>query len=183
MKIVIALTGGSGAPYFTALLERLQPTSAEVEVVSSATGRQVLQHETGKTWKEVTEGLVVHSERNMGASIASGSNRTDAMVVVPCSMSTLAEISLGTSSHLIHRAASVQLKERRPLILVPRESPYSLIHLQAMTRVTEAGGMILPASPGFYHHPKSVDDLVKNIVDRILDQIGCSDKTIERWGS
>jgi len=181
MKVVLALTGASGAIYFVRLLERLTKMDVQVECVSSSTGRFVLEHETGRAWQEVTEGIVCHDEQNMAASISSGSSPTDALVIVPCSMSSLGQIAHGISENLIHRAAAVQLKERRKLIVVPREAPYSLIHLKAMTLLTESGTLILPASPGFYHKPKTIMEVVDGVVDRILDHIQCPDNDVKRW--
>ena len=183
MKAVIALTGASGAVYFLKLLDRLRHSTVQLEAVSSSNGRKVLLHETGRTWEQVTSDLVTYDEDEMASRISSGSSPTDAFVIVPCSMSTLSHIAYGISQNLIQRAGAVQLKERRKLIVVPRESPYSLVHLKAMTALTEAGGIILPASPGFYHHPETIEDLVNSVVDRILDSIAIPDARIKRWQS
>jgi len=181
MTHILALTGASGAPYFLRTLERLNAQGITVELISSKTGRQVLQHETGRSWEEVSSGYHVYDENDFAARIASGSSPVQSMTIVPCSMSTLAHIAGGLSANLIHRTASVQLKERRPLIVVPRESPYSLIHLKTMTTLTEAGGIVLPASPGFYHEPKTIEALVDSVVDRILDHMHCPDGEMRRW--
>jgi len=181
MKVVCALTGASGAIYFIRLLQRLMKSQTKIECVSSENGRLVLEHETGKGWSEITNGITCHGETNMAARISSGSSPVDAMVIVPCSMSSLSQIAYGVSGNLIHRAAAVQLKERRRLIVVPREAPYSLIHLKAMTSLTEAGAMVLPASPGFYHQPETIEDVVDGVVDRILDHIQCPDSHVQRW--
>ncbi|PIE90090.1 MAG: hypothetical protein CR997_08175 [Acidobacteria bacterium] len=183
MRMVLALTGASGAIYFQRCLERLRNSDLSLELISSSHGRSVLEYETGKTWDDLSAGLTVHEETNMAASVSSGSTPTYAMIVVPCSMSSLCQIASGISENLIHRVAAVQLKERRKLILVPRETPYSLIHLRAMTALTEAGALILPASPGFYHRPACVEEVVDGVVDRILDHIGLPDTKIKRWQS
>ena len=123
----------------------------------------------------------LHTNKNIGASIASGSFQLDAMVVVPCSMNTMASIAHGLAGNLITRAAAVQLKERRKLILVPRETPLSLLNLRAMTTACEAGALILPAMPSYYHNPKSVTDLVDTVVDRVIDHLDLDDPDVKRW--
>jgi 4-hydroxy-3-polyprenylbenzoate decarboxylase len=136
-----------------------------------------LKRSTGGNWKTVE----LFDDADRGARPASGSARTAGMVVCPCSMGTLAAIAHGTSRSLVERAADVTLKERRPLILVPRESPYSLVHLRNMVAVTEAGALVLPASPGFYHRPKQVEQLVDFVVQRVLDQLGVEAELVSRW--
>ena len=127
--------------------------------------------------------LVVWNHQNLTAGIASGSFRTAGMVIVPCSMSTLSAVAHGQGLNLIHRAADVHLKERRKLILVPRETPLSLVALENMTAVTRAGAIVLPAMPGFYHQPRSIDDLIDFVVSRICDQLGVENLLINRWGN
>lgn len=126
--------------------------------------------------------FVYHHHQDMEAPIASGSFRTEGMVIIPCSMGTIGRIACGVSTGLIDRAADVCLKERRKLLLVPRETPYSEIHLQNMLRLTQAGAVVLPASPGYYSHPKSVDDLVNFVVARVLDHLGLETDLVKRWG-
>ncbi|CAM2064912.1 Flavin prenyltransferase UbiX [Sulfidibacter corallicola] len=182
-KIALALTGASGAPYFLRCLERLRGRDdVELHLVASEGGKRVLHDELGMKWSEVeTRGCIVHPLKNIGASIASGSFGLEALVVVPCSMSTLSAISVGLAENLVHRAAAVQLKESRRLILVPRETPLSLINLRAMVTLREAGAVIMPASPGFYQQPETVTDLVDTVVDRIIDHLQLADETIFRW--
>jgi flavin prenyltransferase len=176
--VVVALTGASGAPYAVRLLRALNDARVPVRLIVSRTGWRLLQEElaisdeatlrahTGD-WSDV----IMYRDDDRGATPASGSAPSRGMVVCPCSMGTLASIAQGTTRSLIERAADVVLKERRKLILVPRETPYSAIHLENMLRVTRAGAIVLPASPGFYHRPGSVADLVDFIVGRILSQL------------
>lgn len=183
-RIAIALTGASGAPYFLRLCERLaDDNEVELHLMASEAGSRVLRDESGIAWKSFqVAGAQKHSARDIGATLASGSFLLDALVICPCSVSTLSAVAYGFTENLIHRAASVQLKEGRSLLLVVREMPLSLIHLRAMTAVTEAGARVLPASPHFYHRPQSVLDVVDTVVDRVLDQLGRRDRQIKRWG-
>ena len=193
MRWVVGLCGASGARYGIALLHALVEAKQEVDLVVSRGGARVL---------EVEEGIRVDPERpdpaallpgcggsvrghalsDVAAPFSSGTHPTAGMVVVPCSMGTLARIATGVSSNLLERAADVMLKERRKLILVPRETPLSLIHLRNMVAVTEAGAVVLPAAPGFYLAPRSVDDLVAHVVTKILDQMGVAGGAGRRWG-
>ncbi|MCB1053411.1 MAG: UbiX family flavin prenyltransferase [Acidobacteria bacterium] len=178
------MTGASGAPYFLRLLERLQQLEPRPEVSFSLSdaARRVLSDEMGQKAQDLEfPGFEQVPVKDIGARVASGSSLNAGMVIVPCSMSTLCAIAYGITENLIHRAASVQLKEGRRLIVVPRETPLSLIHLRAMVQLKEAGATILPAMPGFYHQPESVMDLVDSVVDRILDQLGLPDAKIQRW--
>ena len=188
--VTLAMTGASGAPYAVRLLETLNAARVPVRLVISKTGWRLLREEldidseaalrarTGD-WSEV----ILYSDEDRGATPASGSAASRGMVICPCSMGTLASIAQGTTRSLIERAADVVLKERRRLILVPRETPYSMIHLENMLRLTRAGALILPASPGFYHRPERVEELVDFIVGRILSQLGLEHTIGPRWQS
>ncbi len=184
MRITVAITGASGAIYAHHLLLALEASRevSKVYVVMSKSGEQVWSHELPDTPLPTNSELIeVLSNDSFFESIASGSNCADAMVIAPCSMGTLGRIASGVSSTLLERAADVQLKERMPLIVVPRESPLSLIHLQNMTALCQAGATILPASPSFYSHPKSLDDVVLTTVERVLDKIGVKNNKNYRW--
>lgn len=182
MKIVVAITGASGVIYGKRLLEVLQETGHETHVVVSAHGWEVLRHECGLGREEI-KGLatVLHEAENVGASIASGSFLTDAMVVVPCSMKTLGSIAAGIAENLVVRAADVMLKEGRKLVLVPRETPLSAIHLENMLRLAKLGVRILPASPGFYHCPSDLSAVVDMMVGKICDSLGVEHQLFPRW--
>ncbi|GIW52539.1 MAG: flavin prenyltransferase UbiX [Gemmatimonadales bacterium] len=186
---VLAITGASGAPYGVRLLEVLARQKVPLYLIISGHGWRLLEMEagisseqelrrvTGGDWSSVT----VFDDADRGAVPASGSAATAGMVICPCSMGTVAAIAHGTSRSLIERAADVTLKERRPLILVPRESPLSLVHLRNLIAVTEAGATVLPAAPGFYHRPTSVDQLVDFVVQRVIDHMGVSVELVPRW--
>lgn len=183
-RIALALTGASGAIYFLRLLERLEAhPEVELELVASDGGKRVLWEESKIRWRDIIEPrrLPVHAEKDIGATLASGSNRLDHLVIVPASMNTVAMIAHGMAGNLIHRAAAVQLKERRGLIVVPRETPLSLINLRAMTTLAEAGALVMPAMPGFYQNPESVQELADTVVDRIIDHLGVDDSDVKRW--
>lgn len=187
--VVVALTGASGAPYGVRLLEVLARNQVPVWLILSSHGMRLLQAEcglgslealraaTGGDWRTVTS----FPDDDRGALPASGSQRTHGMVVCPCSMGTVAAIASGTSRSLVERAADVTLKERRRLVLVPRETPLSLVHLRNLVTVTEAGAVVIPAAPGFYHRPASVAELVDFIVQRVLDQLGIDIEIARRW--
>ena len=189
--IVFAITGASVAPYAVRLLEQLLAAERRVSLIVSSYGMRLLETEAGidsmdalrKATGEKSWGKLVTTFTNddRGAAPASGSAITAGMVICPCSMGTLSAISVGASRSLIERAADVTLKERRKLILVPRETPLSAIHLGNMLRLARAGAVILPASPGFYHRPKQVLDLVDFVVARILDHLGVEQKLVKRW--
>lgn len=179
MRLVVAVTGASGAIYLQRLLHYLDRPEHELHLVFSAYGKQVVQEELGEL--KLPANATEHSDRSMNAPFASGSAKFDAMVVAPCSMGTLGRIAQGTSTSLILRAADVFLKERRKLILVPRETPWGLIHLRNATLAHEAGAVILPASPSFYSHPKSLEELADTVVWRILDQLGIDAPNACRW--
>jgi len=182
LRIVIAVTGASGAIYPLRLLERLRRSGAEIHLILSRAGEKTLFFETGRKAAEI-KSLADHcwAPEDISAPLASGSFRTDGMVVAPCSIHTLSAIAWGITSNLIVRAADVTLKERRRLILMVRESPFHLGHLRAMTAVAEMGGIIAPPIPGFYNTPSTVEDLVDSSVDRILDLLGLPDENVRRW--
>ncbi len=191
--LVVAMTGASGAPYAIRLIEVLCRLGRTIHFSLSKSAAQVLREETGRLadleqfdagiFGDLSPGRIVyHHYQNFMAGIASGSFPTAGMVIVPCSMSTIGAIASGMSTNLITRAADVHIKERRKLILVPRETPLSLIHLENLLKVTQAGAVVLPAMPGWYHRPRRLDDLVDFIVARICDQLGIPNSLIRRWG-
>jgi 4-hydroxy-3-polyprenylbenzoate decarboxylase len=178
----VALTGASGAVYGVRLLEVLKKTEIETHVIVTSAAAANLKIEksmtTGDILKLCTE---IYDENDVGASIASGSFVTEGMAIVPCSMHTLAGVAHGISDNLVLRAADVCLKERRKLILVPRETPLNLIHLRNMTTAAEAGAIMLPAMPGFYHQPQNIEDLVNFVVGKVLDSLGVEHRLFRRW--
>ena len=193
LPIVLAMTGASGAPYAVDLLRCLTRSGLTVHLTISPSGAQVLREELGidvslnrfklSAFGDLGPGRVVyHHHADFSAGIASGSFLTGGMVVAPCSMSTLAAIAHGITTNLVTRAADVHLKERRKLILVPRETPLSLVHIENMASVTRAGAVVLPAMPGWYHKPTSLDDLIRFLVSRICDQLGVANSLTDRWG-
>ncbi len=187
--VVLAITGASGAPYAVRLLEVLARHRVPVWLIVSSHGWRLLGTEagladeaalraaTGGDWSSIT----TYADTDRGARPASGSARSAGMVICPCSMGTVAAVAHGTSRSLVERAADVALKERRKLILVPRETPLSLVHLRNLTAVTEAGAVVLPAAPGFYHRPAGIPDLVDFVVQRILDQLDLGLDIAPRW--
>ncbi|AQW30772.1 UbiX family flavin prenyltransferase [Ralstonia syzygii subsp. celebesensis] len=185
-RIIVAITGASGAIYGVRLLQVLQglrdSAGVESHLLMSPAGLMNVQHELHMTREEV-EALahVVHNVRDIGATIASGSFAAESMVVAPCSMKTLAAIAHGLSDNLIARAADVTLKERRRLILMVRETPLNLAHLRNMTAVTEMGGIVFPPVPGFYQRPKTIDDLVDHTIGRVLDLLGLPQTLAASW--
>lgn len=189
LPIVLAVTGASGAPYAVRLLDVLARARVPVELIISSHGWRLLETESGivddKGLRAATGGdwstITVYPDNDRGARPASGSHRTAGMVICPCSMGTVSAIAQGSSRSLVERAADVTLKERRKLILVPRETPFSLIHLRNLTAVTEAGAVVIPAAPGFYHRPTSIDQLVDFMVQRIVDQLGLDIALTPRW--
>ena len=182
-RIVVGITGASGAPYAARLLtffrEHAEELELDVHVVFSKIGRVVWNDEVGVDPGEY--GFPIYKPGDMTAPFASGSARFDALVVVPCSAGTVGRIASGVSSNLIGRAADVMLKERKKLLLVVREMPYSLIMLRAMATVTEAGGLVLPASPSFYSAPQNRIELLDTVTARILDQLGVDNDLVTRW--
>lgn len=182
MKIIVGITGASGAIYAYALIRALHQLHVETIVVCTEMGEKVLQYECGVTLKEIKQYATVENNKNLFASIASGSCITDGMVIIPCSMNTLGAIANGVGDTLLSRTASVALKESRKLIVVPRESPITLIHIRNMQLLAEAGAMIMPASPGFYHKPTEIWELTNFMVARVLDAFGLDHQLLPRWG-
>jgi 4-hydroxy-3-polyprenylbenzoate decarboxylase len=195
--VTLALTGASGLPYALRLLECLLAAGCRVYVLASQVAHVVAKQEMDLTlparaqelqgfleerYRPQPGQLRVFGREEWFAPVASGSNPPDAMVVCPCTMGTLAAIAAGLADNLIERAADVAIKEGRRLILVPRETPFSAIHLENMLKLARLGVVILPANPGFYHHPKSVQDLVDFVVARVLDQLGVPHQLMPRWG-
>jgi flavin prenyltransferase len=189
--IVVAITGASGAPYAVRLLECLVTAQRDVQLIVSSHGFRLLKTETdidsidalrdhvgSKLWDKHVR---YYDDNDRGAAPASGSSLNAGMVICPCSMGTVSAIATGSSRSLIERAADVALKERRPLILVPRETPLSAIHLENMLTVTRAGAVIMPAAPGFYHRPEKIVDLVNFMVARVMDHLGVPQKIAPRW--
>jgi 4-hydroxy-3-polyprenylbenzoate decarboxylase len=182
-RIVVGITGATGAVYGVRLLARLHGVAGvETHLVVSDAASLTLHQEVGMQRREV-EALahVVHKNREIGASIASGSFQTDGMVIAPCSMKTLAAVAHGLADNLVARAADVILKERRRLVLMVRETPLNLAHLRNMTAVTEMGGIIFPPLPSFYHRPASIDEMVDHTLDRVLDLLGIENVAAPRW--
>jgi flavin prenyltransferase len=180
MKLVVAATGASGAIYLQRLLAQIDCASHEVHLVLSAHAREVAKQELDDL--KIPSEVLRHSGGDMNVPFVSGSSRFDAMVIVPCSMATLGRIASGCSDSVLLRAADVFLKERRKLILVPRETPWNLIHARNVVTLLEAGAIVLPAIPSFYSRPNSVTAIVDTVVWRILDQIGLPSSRAYRWG-
>lgn len=198
-RYIVGISGASGAPYVRRVLQVLANSDHQLDLVVTQSGAKVLEVEegvnlTGDVGADLGElsrwlnydmtkrdGFQWHHAANVAADIASGSCHVDAMLVAPCSGGTLARIANGMSQSLLERAADVTLKERRRLILMTRETPLSLIHLRNMTSVTEAGAIVLPASPGFYHHPDTIDDLIDMIAGRILYHLGLESDLLQVW--
>ena len=182
-RFVVAVTGASGMIYARELLAYFAGRpDLELHAVISSAGEQVLALELGLKPRDLAPGAIWHGVDDFTAPLASGSFRARAMVVIPCTMGTLGAIAQGVGRNLIHRAAEVFLKERRPLILVVRETPLSLIHLKNLTRAAAAGATIFPACPGFYHRPQNLDDLARQFAGRILDHLGLEHQMCRRWG-
>ena len=198
-RYIVGISGASGAPYARRVMQALCATDHVLDLVITQSGRKVIEVEErvvlGESdasaisalsdWVECDlssrDGFTLHDWRNVGADIASGSCAVDGMAVVPCSGGTMARIAHGVSHGLLERAADVCLKERRKLVLVPRETPLSLIHLRNMTAATEAGAIVLPGSPGFYHRPQSVQDLVDMVAGRIMHHLGVESDFMRAW--
>ncbi|MBI1174837.1 MAG: UbiX family flavin prenyltransferase [Sideroxydans sp.] len=195
--ITLALTGASGMPYGMRLLECLLHSGVHVQLVYSQAAQIVSKQELELTLPSrpqdaekmlherigtINGELRVYGRDDWYAPMASGSNPGDAMVICPCTMGTLGKVAGGISDDLITRAADVMLKEKRPLLLVPREMPFSAIHLENMLKLSHAGAVIMPPNPGFYYHPQTVQDLVDFVVARILDHLGVAHKLVKKWG-
>lgn len=180
LKILVAITGASGALYAQRLLDNLNPTQHEIHVVMSNYARQVIATELPEGLR-LPAGARTHSLKSMNAPFASGSNPPDVMVVIPCTMGTLGRIAHGYSEDVLLRAADVVLKEKKKLILVPRETPLSLVHVKNFELLLLAGATILPANPSFYAGPKTIGELVDTVVSRVLDHLGVANQLAPRW--
>jgi len=192
-RLIIAITGASGVVYSIRLLETLAQLEYEVHLTISESGVRTLWEEMqikvdlnnfqiASLIQRSCDKIIYHHQSDIAAAIASGSFRTEGMGIVPCSMGTLGSIATGISRNLVHRAADVCIKERRKLVLVVRETPLSTIHLENMLKLSQVGAVILPAAPGFYHLPKTLDDQVNFIVTKLLDQFEIDTNLIKRWG-
>ncbi len=191
-RLVVAMTGASGAPYGLCLLHEVLRQGHEVHLLVTEAGWRVLKeeqqweiHQREKIFydrfKDLPGELIYHPIKDIGASIASGSFLCDAMVVIPCSMGTLGKIAHGLSTNLLERTADVMLKERRPLILVPRETPLSQIHLENMLKLSRCGVSIVPAMPAFYHQPKNIEEMIGFVAGKVLDLLGIDHDLFQRW--
>lgn len=192
MRILLAITGASGSIYGLRLLEELLRGGHAVTLVVSESGLEVCRYETGvelndaaglkQRWGVADATLTIRAASDLWAPEASGSAAAEAMVIAPCSMGTVGRIAAGISANLIERAADVMVKENRPLLLLPRETPFSAIHLENLLKLSRCGARIIPAMPGFYHKPQSLDDLVDFVVGKLLDQLGLAHGLVKRWG-
>lgn len=180
MRIVVAITGASGVLYAQRLLDSLDPREHEVHVVLSSYAQVVIAEEL-PSGLQLKKGVSTHSLKSMNAPFASGSNAPDAMVVIPCSMGTLGRIAHGYSEDVLLRAADVVLKEKKKLVLVPRETPLNLVHIKNFELLALAGATILPANPSFYTQPKTIEQVVDTVVARVLDHIGIPNHLVPRW--
>jgi len=182
MNILVCITGASGSIYGVRLIEELKKTNHTLHLILSDSGKEILTFETGKTVEDLKKKIDYYYENNdLFAAPASGSFQLDAMIILPCSMKTLSAIAHGYGDTLISRAATCRLKEEKPLILVPRETPIDLTGLRNMVQAREAGATILPAMPGFYHKPTTIDDMVKFIVGKIFDQLSMKHALYKPW--
>lgn len=187
-RYIVGITGASGSIYGIRLIEELLKSSKEVHLIVTDPGKKVMNYETGYTFELLMKHLeefggkiTIHDVDDLFAATASGSFRTDGMVIVPCSMSTVGELANGMSKNLLGRSADVCLKERRRLIIVPRETPLNTIHLKNMLSLSEAGAIILPAMPGFYHKPETVEAMVDFVVGKVMDSLGIENDLFKRW--
>lgn len=182
-EVVVGISGASGAIYGKRLVQVLTQKNIPVRLVVTNAGEITLKHECNTTKEELAEetGALLENDKNIGAKSASGSANIDAVVLCPCSGTTLGKLGAGIGDNLITRSAIVALKERRKLILVPREAPYATVHLENMHKLSQWGAIVIPASPGFYNHPQSIDDMVDFVVARILDHIGVEHVLGTRW--
>jgi 4-hydroxy-3-polyprenylbenzoate decarboxylase len=181
MRILVAITGASGLLYAQRLLDNLDSREHEIHVVLSNYAQTVIKQELPEGLR-LPEGARSHNLKSMNAPFASGSNPVDAMVIIPCTMGTLGRIAHGFSEDVLLRAADVTLKERKKLILVPRETPLSLVHVRNFELLLLAGAIILPANPSFYHRPKTIEEVIDTVVARVLDHLGIAHKLGPRWG-
>ena len=181
-RLIVGVTGATGAIFGIRLLEALRAASVESHLIISKWGLQTIEHETSYTLQQVRDlAAVCYEQANMGAAVSSGSFLTEGMVIAPCSMRTLGAIAHGTGDHLVHRAADVILKERRKLVLLVRETPLSEVHIENMLKLARMGVTIMPPVPAFYNQPRTLDDMVDHIVARMLDQFGISADFAKRW--
>ena len=185
-KIVVGITGASGSIYAKRLIEELASKGYLVHVIATDKGKQVFKYELSldlKQWiQELNQPTVkLEDNQNLFAGVASGSHGFDAVIVMPCSMGTLAEISHGLSRNLLCRAADVALKEGRKLIIVPRETPFNTIHLENMCHLSKVGATIIPAMPGFYHHPQTLEDLVNFVVGKVISYLNINHNLFKKW--
>ena len=182
MRIVVGITGASGAVFGIRALQVLRALDIETHLILSKWARSTIAHETSMPLEELEKlASAVHHPDNQAAPVSSGSFKTDGMIIAPCSMRTLAAIRAGFGDNHICRAADVHLKERRKLVLLPRESPFSQIHLENMLALSRMGAVIFPPIPAFYNHPQNVDELIHHIVGRVLDQFGLDTPGLGRW--
>ena len=187
-KIVVGITGASGSIYAKRMIEVLVEQGILVHVIATDTGKKVFDYELSlnlENWitemQQQYSNVKLEDNHNLFAGVASGSYGFDAVIILPCSMGTMAEISHGLSSNLLCRAADVALKESRPLIIVPRETPLNTIHLENMCRLSKVGATIIPAMPGFYHHPQTMDDLINFVVGKILSYLKIKHELFKKW--
>ena len=182
-EVVVGISGASGAIYGLRLVETLLRAGKTVRLVVTNSGRITLQHECDTTPEDMAEheGVILEDAKNVGAKSASGSAPIEAVVICPCSGTTIGKLAAGISDNLVTRSAIVAMKERRKLIIVPREAPYATVHLENMTKLSSWDTIIIPASPGFYQHPKTIDDMVDFVVSRILDHLDVDNSLINRW--
>lgn len=181
-KLIVGITGSTGTVLGVRLLEILSSTNVETHLVISKWGHQTLEHESSYTYDQVISMAdVCYGPGDMGAAVSSGSFRTEGMVIIPCSMSSLASIASGQGTHLVHRAADVIMKEQRKLVLVAREMPLNQIHLENMLKLSKMGVNIVPPMMAFYNHPASIQDMVDHVVMRVLDQFNITVDTVPRW--
>ncbi len=183
MKLIVAVTGASGIVYALRFMKALKDQDIETHLTVTDSAKSVAAHEIGDIKQLTSLATHLYSPDDMLAGIASGSYPVDGMIIVPSSMKTIAALANGFADNLVTRAADVQLKERRPLIVVPRETPLHAVHLENMAKLSRLGATILPAMPGFYHKPETIDDLVDFIAGKILDQLGIEHSLFTRWGS
>jgi len=189
-KYIVGITGASGSIYGIRLIEELLKAGNEVHIIITDSGKKVMKYETDydtdsllNRFKDSSSNIKVYDVENLFAPTASGSFKTDGMIIMPCSMSTLGEISNGVSKNLLGRSSDVCLKEKRKLIIVPRETPFNTIHLKNMINLSEAGAIILPAMPGFYHIPKSLEDIINFVVGKVLDALDIENNLFQKWGN
>jgi 4-hydroxy-3-polyprenylbenzoate decarboxylase len=184
MRFIVAMTGATGSIYGVRLLEELKKNQVETHLIMTRWAGRVLAAETGYTIQDLAKYVsCIYDSDDLGAAISSGSYKNDGMVIIPCSMKTLSSIANGYADNLVARSADVTIKEKRKLILVPRETPLSPIHLENMLKLSKINVTILPPMPAFYHRPQTIDDLVNHLVSRVLDQLGIDNSLFERWDS